>query len=74
MQKKNTVIVLDEVSKKPGNTRSVCRKYDVHPGLIQYINKNKLTACMGKNSNKKTNGTGLTVEENNLMPVLKTAN
>jgi len=71
--KKNTVTVLDEVSKKLGNIRSVCRKYYVHPALIELYEGNKLTACMGKNSNKKTNGTGLTVEENNLMHILKIA-
>lgn len=71
--KKNTVVVLDEVSKKLGNTRSVCKKYYVHPGLIELYEENKLTACMGKNGNSKLKSNGLTVEENNLMHILKTA-
>ncbi|MGC4035770.1 MAG: DNA topoisomerase IB [Chitinophagaceae bacterium] len=71
--KKNVVTVLDEVSKKLGNTRTVCRKYYVHPALIQLYEENKLNACMGKNSNKIASANGLTVEENNLMHVLKKA-
>ncbi len=69
--KKNIALVLDEVSKKLGNTRTVCRKYYVHPGLIQLYEENKLSACMGKNGNKTPAANGLTVEENNLMKVLK---
>ena len=40
--KKNIVAVLDEVSKKLGNTRAVCKKYYVHPGLVQLYEENKL--------------------------------
>ncbi|HEV7621980.1 MAG TPA: DNA topoisomerase IB, partial [Flavisolibacter sp.] len=32
--KKNIIAALDEVSKKLGNTRTVCKKYYVHPGII----------------------------------------
>src|SRR5215216_6396845 len=39
--KKNIVAALDEVSKKLGNTRTVCKKYYVHPGIIKlYEDKN----------------------------------
>jgi DNA topoisomerase-1 len=69
--KKNIVTVLDAVSKKLGNTRTVCRKYYVHPGLIQLYEENKLVACMTKNGNKKSTINGLTAEENNLMLILK---
>ena len=69
--KKNIATVLDEVSKKLGNTRTVCRKYYVHPGLIHLYEANKLSACVGKNGNKISSLNGLTVEENNLMKVLK---
>ncbi len=40
--KKNIVSVLDMVSEKLGNTRSVCKKYYVHPGLIQLYQEKKL--------------------------------
>jgi DNA topoisomerase I len=44
--KKNLVMALDEVSRKLGNTRSVCKKYYVHPGLIELYENNSLTRHM----------------------------
>lgn len=41
-KKKNIIFVLDEVSKKLGNTRTVCKKYYVHPGLIRLYEENNL--------------------------------
>ena len=69
--KKNVVVVLDEVSKKLGNTRTVCRKYYVHPGLIELYEQNKLIACVDKNGKHRSSAGSLTPEENNLMQVLK---
>jgi DNA topoisomerase-1 len=40
--KKNVVAVLDTVSRKLGNSRTVCKKYYVHPGLIQLYEEGKL--------------------------------
>lgn len=40
--KKNIVAALDAVSLKLGNTRTVCRKYYVHPGLIALYEENNL--------------------------------
>lgn len=41
--KKKIVAALDEVSKQLGNTRTVCKKYYVHPGIIKlYEEKNLL--------------------------------
>ena len=40
--KKNINFVLDSVSNKLGNTRTVCRKYYVHPILINLYEENKL--------------------------------
>jgi DNA topoisomerase-1 len=37
------VAALDEVSLKLGNTRTVCKKYYVHPGLIALYEQNNLT-------------------------------
>lgn len=68
--KKNVNHVMEEVSRKLGNTKNVCRKYYVHPGLVQLYEENKLTACLIKNNNKQ-NQKGLTEKENNLMRVLK---
>lgn len=41
--KKNVLNALDEVSRKLGNTRTVCKKYYVHPGLIELYEKNTLS-------------------------------
>jgi DNA topoisomerase I len=40
--KKNIVAALDEVSKKLGNSRTVCKKYYVHPGIIKMYEEKKL--------------------------------
>jgi len=41
-KKKNIISVLDLVSKKLGNTRTVCKKYYVHPGLIRLYEEDNL--------------------------------
>lgn len=41
--KKTVLAMLDDVSKKLGNTRNVCKKYYVHPALINLCEENKLT-------------------------------
>jgi DNA topoisomerase I len=46
--KKNIVQALDEVSKKLGNTRTVCKKYYVHPGLLKMYEENSLNKYVGK--------------------------
>lgn len=42
-KKKNVVAALNEVSSKLGNTRTVCKKYYVHPGLIDLYESNNLS-------------------------------
>lgn len=41
-QKRNVIAALDAVSLKLGNTRTVCRKYYVHPGIISQYECNAL--------------------------------
>lgn len=41
-KKRNIVIVLDYVAKHLGNTRSVCKKYYIHPMVISLYEKGKL--------------------------------
>ena len=41
--KKNIVTALDEVSKRLGNTRTVCKKYYVHPGIIKLYEEQNLS-------------------------------
>jgi DNA topoisomerase I len=40
--KRNVLEALDEVSSKLGNTRTVCKKYYVHPGLIKLYEEDGL--------------------------------
>ncbi len=40
--KKNILSALDKVSEKLGNTRTVCKKYYVHPGIIRMYEENTL--------------------------------
>jgi DNA topoisomerase-1 len=51
--KKNLATVLDAVSKELGNSRAVCKKYYVHPGLLKLYEENKLIKYIheGNNSN-----------------------
>ncbi|MDI3320704.1 DNA topoisomerase IB [Pinibacter soli] len=70
--KKNVVAVLDEVSQKLGNTRAVCKKYYVHPGLIKMYEENNLKKYITAldKIEEPDNKTDLTGEEKVLMKVL----
>jgi DNA topoisomerase-1 len=70
--RKNIITVLDAVSNKLGNSRSICKKYYVHPGLLQLYEDNKLKDCISPCPPR--NGIrGLTTEEKLLMQTLKKA-
>jgi DNA topoisomerase-1 len=71
--KKNIVLMLDTVSGKLGNTRAVCKKYYVHPGLIKLYEENKLMKYLSSLDVPEAddNKSGLTEEEEILMQVLK---
>ena len=66
--KKNIVEALDTVAKRLGNTRSVCKKYYVHPKILElYSNRELEKFC----KEIKTNGNGkLSAEESILMKIL----
>ncbi len=65
--------MLDEVSKKLGNTRTVCKKYYVHPGIIRLYEENKLQEYMAQldSLEKDDNLSGLTADECVLMKLLE---
>jgi DNA topoisomerase-1 len=71
--KKNIIAALDEVSKKLGNTRTVCKKYYVHPGVIRLYEENNLEKYLKEldSIEKPDDLTGLTSEERVLMKILK---
>jgi DNA topoisomerase-1 len=71
--KKNILAALDEVSKKLGNSRAICKKYYVHPELIRMYEEDELIVYLRKIgklkvSNKKTELSG---DEKILMIILK---
>jgi DNA topoisomerase-1 len=71
--KRNIVRALDEVSLKLGNTRTVCRKYYVHPGLIALYEKNNLSRYLREldEIEEPDMKADLTSDEKVLMRVLK---
>jgi DNA topoisomerase-1 len=71
--KKNILAALDEVSKKLGNTRTVCKKYYVHPGIIQLYEEKNLEKYLKEldNIEKPDDLSGLTSEERVLMKILQ---
>lgn len=71
--KRNIVRALDEVSLKLGNTRTVCRKYYVHPGLIEMYEKNNLSRYLKEldEIEEPDLRADLTTDEKVLMRILK---
>jgi DNA topoisomerase-1 len=71
--KKNILSALDEVSKKLGNTRTVCKKYYVHPGVIRLYEENNLAKYLKELDaiEKPDDLSGLTTEEKVLMKILQ---
>jgi DNA topoisomerase-1 len=68
--KQNVQKALDEVSSKLGNTRIVCRKYYVHPGIIRLYEEKKLGRYL-KKLDSRTNRAEMPREEQVLMEILK---
>lgn len=71
--KKNIVAALDAVASHLGNTRTVCRKYYVHPVIIDLYEHQKLHHYLMELDalEKKHNKTGLAAEEQLLLKILE---
>lgn len=71
--KKNVVAALDYVSSKLGNTRTVCKKYYVHPGLIRMYEQNNLSKFLNELDaiEEPENKSGYTNDEKILMKLLE---
>jgi DNA topoisomerase-1 len=70
--KKNIVSALDSVAKHLGNTRTVCKKYYVHPAIITlYEQKTLHTYLKSPRAAEKQNKYDLDCEEKILMKILK---
>jgi DNA topoisomerase-1 len=64
--KHKIVEVLDEVASKLGNTRTVCKKYYVHPTVIAAFERGSIWSYKPKNTKSELNG-----EENALVKLLE---
>jgi DNA topoisomerase-1 len=67
--KKNVVAALDAVSSHLGNTRTVCKNYYVHPGIISLYETGKL--ANGRKTKSTPRYEGLSTNENYLMQILE---
>jgi DNA topoisomerase-1 len=70
--KKNIVSAIDEVSLKLGNTRTVCRKYYVHPGIVKLYEEQSLDKYLKDlEVSDEEESIELTSDEKVLMRILK---
>lgn len=70
--KKKIVEVLDKVSMQLGNTRTVCKKYYVHPSLLEFYENGKLEKLFDKlDVCEKSDDCDLKAEEKLLMNILE---
>jgi DNA topoisomerase I len=72
-RKKNIVAVLDSVSKKLGNSRAICKKYYVHPGLLRLYEENNFSRYSRSLDQMEMSDetSGLTPSEKVLLKILK---
>ena len=72
-RKKNIVTMLDSVSRKLGNSRAICKKYYVHPGLVRMYEENNFSRYfrLANEPEKDVENNGLTSSEKVLLKILK---
>ena len=72
-RRKNVVAVLDFVSGKLGNSRAICKKYYVHPGLVRLYEENNFSQYLrlASETAKDMEIGGLTSSEKVLLKILK---
>src|SRR6185503_12191914 len=69
--KKKIGEVLDKVSEQLGNSRTVCKKYYVHPSLLEMYENGKIEKMIVK-KNGSVNETSLSPVEKTLISILET--
>jgi len=69
--KKKVIAVLDKVSEQLGNTRTVCKKYYVHPSLLELYENGKLDKWLSKKDNTAKPENGLSTVEKTLVNILE---
>ena len=69
-EKQKIIEAIDTVAGYLGNTRAVCRKYYIHPGILDGYNENKLAGLLCGDT--AVDGiAGLTEDEHVLMKILE---
>jgi DNA topoisomerase-1 len=69
--KKNVIAVLDKVSAQLGNSRTICKKYYVHPSLLEMYEAGKLEKWLSKKENGSAAETKLSPVEKTLVNILE---
>lgn len=72
--RKKVVAVLDKVSAQLGNTRTVCKKYYVHPSLLEMYEAGKLKKWLPKKESTSAAETHLSPVEKTLVNILESLN
>jgi DNA topoisomerase-1 len=70
--KKNVIAIVDGVAAQLGNTRTVCKKYYIHPTLLQSYEQKKLDAIIDKLKKETGSKTFNQQAEKALLAFLKT--
>ena len=69
--KKKVIAVLDKVSDQLGNSRTVCKKYYVHPSLLELYENGKIDKWLSKKNNTSKYENSLSPVERTLIKILE---
>jgi len=69
--KKKVIEVLDKVAVQLGNSRTVCKKYYVHPSLLELYENGKMEKLMKKKKTGANDSTELLAEEKIFISILE---
>ena len=69
--KKKVIAVLDKVSEQLGNSRTVCKKYYVHPSLLDLYENGQVDKWLPKKGSTAKNENGLSPIEKTLVNILE---
>jgi DNA topoisomerase-1 len=70
LSKKSMNAIIDKVAEHLGNTRNVCKKYYIHPSILEFFEKDKLFEILNTHSETPPHWDGLKDHEVLLMKLL----
>lgn len=70
-RKAKIIEAIDAVALHLGNTRTVCRKYYIHPVVLSYYSENLLSDYFKSNKAASINDVGLSVDEKAMLKILE---